>query len=153
MGWICLSCLNEYDKSNLKLDYHDEYRYQCPSSICGDLNLVEIDDMLLPIIKLLNKKRYDTSYCCSGHSYEASRSPNTYIAFDIECVPKTLPKGFYIEDDNWYMKNYGHTHTGDSICIRKYYDNNLDEYELHKEINKTMIDLMDWAESLPDLEE
>ncbi len=147
MGYLCLSCFEEYDGDLLKLEYSDGYRHRCPNKKCGDINLVEIDDLILPVIKLLNIKGYYTEYTCSAHSYE--NNTNTYIAFDEECVPDVIPKGFFIEDDKYYEENYHCSRTGNNMCIRKWYDEELNKYELHKEICKTMINLMKWVEKLP----
>lgn len=149
MGYLCLSCFNEYDSNLLKLDKPEGYYYRCPNKKCGDLNLVEIDDLILPIIKLLNIKGYKTTYCCSAHAYEnENHCANTYIAFDSEFVPKIIPKGFTLENEEYYNKQ-GWDWNTDDICIRKYYKEGLSEYELHQRICKTIIDLMKWAENLP----
>lgn len=141
MGYLCLSCFNEYDKEMLNLNSYEGYNYKCPNVRCGDMNLVEIDDLILPIIKLLNIKGYITSFCCSSHSYESdSHCANTYIAFEDDYFPKIIPKGFKVEVNT-------------PMCIRKYYKEGLNDYQLHKEICKTMIELMKWAEKLPEWEE
>lgn len=54
--------------------------------------------------------------------------------------PKIIPKGFKVELNS-------------PMCIRKYYKERLNDYQLHKEICKTMIELMKWAEKLPEWEE
>ena len=56
MGYICLSCYEEYARESLNLELHDGYEYFCPKATCGG-SVVEIDDLLLPIIKLLNLKK------------------------------------------------------------------------------------------------
>ena len=141
MGYLCLSCFNEYDGSLLKLENSEDYYYRCPNKKCGDMNLIEVDDLILPIIKLLNIKGYKTIYCCSAHAYEnENHCVNTYIAFDDEFVPEIIPKGFKLENEE---------EPNISTCIRKCYKEGLSEYELHKQICKTMIDLMKWIEKLP----
>ena len=154
MGYLCLTCFNEYRGEALKLDnpLYDGYHYRCPDKKCGDINLVEIDDLILPIIKLLNMKGYMTVYCCSSHSYELKQRPNTYISFKKECLPDIVPEGFVLEDEKWCKENrYSNFDSKESICIRKNYNEDLDEYELHQEICKTMITLLDWAEELEDM--
>ena len=153
MGYLCMSCFEEYKRDGLKLN-EDSYESPCPKSNCYGV-VVEIDDMILPIIKLLNQKGYISTFCCSNHSYEAGNKSNTYISFESECVPNTVPNGFYIEDKKWYEENHPNfVYTTDKdICIRKYYDDELDEFELHVEICKTMVDLMEWAEELDDISE
>lgn len=152
MGYLCLSCYNEYNREALNLNIHSGYEYLCPNAKCGDISVVEIDDLILPIIKLLNSKGYMTDYCCSGHCYE--NKANTYISFYDECIPETLPKGFYLEDEKWYQKHYIKFHkTDEHTCMRKYYSEDIGEYTLHKELLKTMNDLLEWAIELPDMSE
>ena len=111
--------------------------------------------MMYPI-RTLNLKGYITSYCCSGHGWE--NKPNTYISFlNKNYVPSILPKGFIIEDDEYY-KMMGWNKSNNNVCIRKYYhpiDKYLGEYSyldrpvLEKEILKTALDLIDWVDKLP----
>lgn len=154
IGYLCLGCFEEYKQESIKLNESSKYDYNtiCPKANCyGDV--VEIDDLLLPVIKLLNQKGYITTFCCSGHSYEAGYC-NTYISFDNEYLPNIIPKGFIVEDKQWYKENYPkcYDENKEDICIRKYYGKDLNEYELHKEICKTAIGLMKWAEKLECLE-
>ena len=149
MGYMCMSCLREYYKDGLNLTQPIEgYNYRCPSVDCGDIQVVEIDDMILPLIKILNEKGYMTTYTCSGHSYE--KDTNTYIAFDIETVPKSIPKGFIMEDEEYYKQN-NWTFLNNKICFRKWY-RNIDKKDIPKELLKTMLDLIEWVEELPSFE-
>lgn len=145
MGYICLTCFNEYNGDYLNLEKHEGlYNYRCPLCSCGDLNVVEIDDLLLPIIKRLNQKGYITRYCCSGH--EINHSPNTYIAFNYDTVPDIIPKGFILEDENYY-KEKDWNFSRETICIRKTYGN-ISKNDLYKEILKTHLDLLEWVDNL-----
>jgi hypothetical protein len=150
MGYLCLSCYEEYSQEGLNLQIQDGWNYMCPKiGCCG--YVVEIDDLLLPVIKLLNQKGYITNTCCSGHSYQDGYC-NTYITFYDDCLPENLPKDFILEDDEYYKNNYGnHKKLENITCIRKYYDKKLNEKQLHMEICKTMIDLMKWAMKLEDI--
>lgn len=104
MGYMCLTCGKEYYKEALNLSNATEtYSYRCPSTDCGDLGVVEIDDMIMPIIKVLNQKGYKTKFCCSGHYYE--NNTNTYISFDELTIPKIFPKGFAIENREYYKQH------------------------------------------------
>lgn len=149
MGYICLSCYNEYYKDGLNLTGNNGYKYRCPLCTCGDLNVVEIDDILLPIIKKLNQKGYITQYCCSGHTYEGDT--NTYIAFDNDTIPKTIPKDFILEDEDYYKKN-NWTFIGNMMCIRKGYED-IPKDKLYEELLKTHLDLMKWVDLLEDISE
>jgi hypothetical protein len=147
MGYMCLSCLKEYYKDGLNLTNPiDGYNYRCPSTDCGDIAVVEIDDILMPIIKILNDKGYITRYCCSGHYYE--EDTNTYISFDVETIPKPIPKGFIMEDEEYYKQNKW-TFLNNQICFRKWYRYCRGKYDVSKEILKTIQDLMEWVEQLP----
>lgn len=65
----------------------DEYlknNGECPKVGCGG-ELVEIDELMLPIIRILNRKGYETQYCCSGH---VNNSLNmAYICFQAGANP------------------------------------------------------------------
>lgn len=53
-----------------------------------------IDEMILPAVKLLNEKGYFTRGCCSGHF---GKNIKTYIQFDREIKQEdfpNIPKGF-----------------------------------------------------------
>lgn len=119
MGYMCMTCLREYYKEGLNLEKAiDGYYYKCPSVECGDLGVVEIDDLILPVIKRLNEKGYRTTFCCSAHSYEDN--PDTYISFNVETVPCIIPKGFILEDEEYYKAN-NWTFLNNQICMRKWY--------------------------------
>lgn len=53
---------------------------KCVDGCDGDI--VEIDDEMVSIVRILNHKGYITSYCCSGHDYdEHVSSPYVQILF------------------------------------------------------------------------
>lgn len=70
------------------------------SLICGERvrkliieihgNKVEIDDNLVYVIVNLNKKGYDTQFCCEGHIPICE----TYILFWKSRLKNNIPKGF-----------------------------------------------------------
>jgi hypothetical protein len=143
MGYFCLKCGDIYHDIIRKTvvtydkDGSTEEWIHCPKINCIG-QVIEVDDMFLPIIKLLNEKGYFTSYCCSGHIKDC-RS-NTYIVFDntIQGLP-SIPEG-YIEskDDGKYE-------------IRKEYNKNLSDYEYHIKLLENAIVTMKWVESLDNL--
>ena len=149
MGYICTSCLREYYASGLNLEKSYGYNYKCPSIHCGDLEVVEVDDSIMSTIKELNKKGYITKFCCSGHSYEDNT--NTYISFDSDAVPSTLPNDFILEDMDYYIKN-NWSYIGDQVCIRKWYKDIKNE-DLPRALLQTAIDLLDWVKELPNIKE
>jgi len=52
--YICLNCYEVYD-NHLKFDRTLEYNF-CPKSSC-DGNIIEVDELFIPVIIELNKKR------------------------------------------------------------------------------------------------
>ena len=57
---------------------------ECPKVGCWG-ELVEIDELMLPIIRILNRKGYETQYCCSGHVNDSSGM--AYICFQAGANP------------------------------------------------------------------
>ena len=131
--YLCLNCFEVYS---------NEYRYDrrdynfCPKLGC-DGEVVEIDELMIPVIKTLNEKGYCTEYCCSGHYGDGYT--NTYIKFSewVE-LPEELPDGFVYEEQG--------------NVIRKNYVDNLHPNEKYIEILNTTKDLIEWADNLPDEE-
>ena len=131
--YLCLNCFEVYS---------NEYRYDrrdynfCPKLGC-DGEVVEIDELMIPVIKTLNEKGYCTEYCCSGHYGDGYT--NTYIKFSewVE-LPEELPDGFVYEERG--------------NVIRKNYLDNLHPNEKYIEILNTAKDLIEWADNLPDEE-
>ena len=128
--YLCLNCFEVYS---------NEYRYDrrdynfCPKLGC-DGEVVEIDELMIPVIKTLNEKGYCTEYCCSGHYGDGYT--NTYIKFSewVE-LPEELPNGFVYEERG--------------NVIRKNYVDNLHPNEKYIEILNTTKDLIEWADNLP----
>ena len=131
--YLCLNCFEVYS---------NEYRYDrrdynfCPKLGC-DGEVVEIDELMIPVIKTLNEKGYCTEYCCSGHYGDGYT--NTYIKFSewVE-LPEELPNGFVYEERG--------------NVIRKNYVDNLHPNQKYIEILNTTKDLIEWADNLPDEE-
>ena len=128
--YLCLNCFEVYS---------NEYRYDrrdynfCPKLGC-DGEVVEIDELMVPVIKTLNEKGYCTEYCCSGHYGDGYT--NTYIKFSewVE-LPEELPDGFVYEERG--------------NVIRKNYVDNLHPNEKYIEILNATKDLIEWADNLP----
>ena len=131
--YLCLNCFEVYS---------NEYRYdRCDYNFCPKLGcdgeVVEIDELMIPVIKTLNEKGYCTEYCCSGHYGDGYT--NTYIKFSewVE-LPEELPDGFVYEERG--------------NVIRKNYVDNLHPNQKYIEILNTTKDLIEWADNLPDEE-
>ena len=43
-----------------------------------------VDDIIVPIILILNKKGYFTEYCCSGHYYTENDLPIVFLPFFVQ---------------------------------------------------------------------
>ena len=131
--YLCLNCFEVYS-NEYKYDRRD-YNF-CPKLGC-DGEVVEIDELMIPVIKTLNEKGYCTEYCCSGHYGDGYT--NTYIKFSewVE-LPEELPDGFVYEERG--------------NVIRKNYVDNLHPNEKYIEILNTTKDLIEWADNLPDEE-
>jgi len=78
---VCLECYN------IGFKISENNSVICPK--CGNKNLVNIDDLLIPSIILFNRKGYGTLFSCQGHL----RNKNLYIWFKGKIPPK-LPKEF-----------------------------------------------------------
>lgn len=142
MAYVCMDCYEVYD---MELKY-------CPKATCGGTEVVEIDDLMMPIIIELNQKGYCTDYCCSGHSYNYSAP---YVAFnrlieeifedgEFEALCENLPAPWHLEvneSDNRFRK----------FCLRRdIKDETL--VEKYENIIMANLALLKFVEDLPDLE-
>jgi hypothetical protein len=114
----------------------------CPIRDCPG-EIIEIDENLFEVYRLLQEKGYCTKNCCSAHSI--SNPPQTYIQFCGEVDFPELPAGFSLE----IMRTRGSEKVTN---IYKRYPANLSSIELQKRIWETMRTLLDWAEKLCDVD-
>ena len=149
------------DKETFEI-YHNE-------CIVPQYDYIELDDLIAPAIQTLNRKKYITEFCCSGHQFNDSLSivgfeksgyryykmdcrqpPNAYISFIEGVSLPTLPNGFIID------ALYGPSDK--RLVIRKqYYDLDKwdfnagkDFFEVTRDIVETMRQLYEWAVGLPE---
>lgn len=142
MPYVCLSCWEVYDKSvekmviDVKTDRGTEPVIFCPKLSCNVGEVVEIDELYIPVIRLLNEKGYMTKYCCSGHAY--GRIPDTYIVFQetVKDLPG-LPEGFHMQNDG-------------SIRIYYNYPEGASQLELYYLILENAHKVLKWAIELPE---
>lgn len=121
----------------------------CPKAGCEG-SVVEIDELMVPTIKLLNEKGYMTEYCCSGHVY--GNGGSAYIcltelmtevldAEDKHQMRYILPKSWNMEGDTFNRIYFSH--------MLKY---NGTESEKYKDIMKANMEFYEFVEKLPVLE-
>ena len=145
--YICLNCHEVYD-NNLKFDHTSEYNF-CPKSNC-DGDLIEIDELFIPVIIELNKKGYITKSCCSSHTYKSYM--NSYISFYEDIELPSLPKGYKYDKDMYPHDNWDKVGRNGMDCIRIVFDKgNKDNIELSREIYENAINVLDWVKGLPDI--
>ena len=116
--------------------------------------LIELDEMIVPVIQCLNKKGYTTFACCSGHPYDVIYGTDdvyltTYILFDKGIVLPSCPEDSIIEAGTYAdnsirfgIRHYEEIRNGTS----KY-------YQICNKILKIMKTWMKWAESLPEYDQ
>lgn len=132
--YLCNGCGSVYKEEDGK--YKDELR-RCHNILCSG-RVFEVDELMIMPIKLLNQKGYTTLFCCSGHIERGYCGG--YISFALGKEPKTVPKGWYMDDKR---------------CIRydfpkKYRTNTEDR---NTSILKNMMALDKWCKELPNKNE
>ena len=146
--YICLNCYEVYD-NHLKFNHTSEYNF-CPKTSC-DGDVIEVDELFIPVITELNKKGYDTTNCCSGHSYESYI--NSYIGFEDYVELPSLPEGYMYDRDLHPQVDWDKHDRKGMDCIRKVFDNSEDKIELSKSIYQNAINMLEWVKGLPDFNE
>lgn len=118
-----------------------------------------IDELIAPVIQVLNQKGYTTKFCCSGHpledwlmrtskteeGYEKSMAPiRSHILFEDGITLPSLPPDFVVHHRTFHSK----------LIIEKNYTVPDDRYyEILQTILDTMKKLYQWALDLPDFSE
>ena len=142
MAYMCMGCYEVYDW-NMEM---------CPKTGCEG-NIVEIDELMLPIIKMLNQKGYITEYCCSGHVY--GNGSSSYICLrefvtevleenEINQIKEELPKSWSMEIDQYNRLSFRH-------MIYAAYEQEY-EVEKYEDILMTNLEFIKFVEQLPELE-
>ena len=136
---LCLKCNKTYNQRTIKNNL-------CKVKECHG-EVIEVDELFIPVITELNNKGYKTRYCCSGHLVE---NPSSYIYFEDDATLPYLPKGYLYDQDmyphvdwnKWEIRN----------TIRRNFDNTARLNELSKSIFENAVSVLDWAEGLPELD-
>ena len=131
--YMCLDCYEIYDRHLIKPNPYDDYTF-CPKSNCIG-NIIEVDELLIPTIRILNQKGYYTKACCSGHYY--GQHSNGYIMFEEDIDIPSLPCG-------WTKEIFAN-----HVTIRSSRKYNKPTIKNFKQICDNAKILVDWALSLP----
>lgn len=134
--YMCLDCYEVFEKDYIKNDIlMDDIK--CPKTNCIG-SLIEVDELMLPTIKILNQKGYFTKFCCSGHYYD--QHPEGYITFYEDIKLPNIPKG-------WHEENFNNCTTIRSFITKgKYRKPKINDFK--KICNNAKL-LVDWAIKLP----
>ena len=129
----CPKCHSVFETGWLDPKLEWTYTCECPAPDCDGM-VFEIDeDMILPI-EILNRKGYETRWCCSGHVFDME-GDDGYISFSNDKnVPETLPDGWYSDEE--YKSIRYHISTQNPLLRRKAIVQHIDS-------------LIDWAVGLP----
>lgn len=141
---LCLRCLQQYDS--------DVDRKKCPKIHCNG-DVVEIDELMIPVIIKLRQMKYETKFCCQGHICDVDNHIDTYISFGIESYKRlitnneTPPKGWLYKSnclrplavlDQKEFLDYNRDFSNEYILIRY-----KDKY---KYITELLTNLYEWLE-------
>ena len=137
---LCLNCYKIYNQKTIKNN-------MCKVKECyGDV--VEVDELFVPVISELNRKGYFTQYCCSGH-VAGNGGFHSYIYFEDYTLLPSVPEGYKHDQDM-----YPHIKFDEGkVSILRYFDEKLNLMELSKQLYKNSISVLEWVEGLPNLNE
>lgn len=142
MAHMCMGCYEIYN-GDLGM---------CPKANCEG-EVVEIDELMVPAIRLLNEKGYMTEFCCSGHVYD--NGCTSYVLLDslmseilededIAKIRELLPESWEIEFDSMGRWNFRH-------CIEKDYVHQF-YVTTYEDILEANIDFLHFVQQLPELD-
>ena len=116
----------------------------------SSLDMIVLDDLMITPILLLNKKGYETEWCCSGHVYEHCNTGYIRFIDDVFMYKDVIkPNGRIDLNDNKYIYIDG-TKTIRSKDDRK---DKMTLLELNKSILDFNAEILKWALALPKFEE
>jgi hypothetical protein len=145
MSYLCLECFEAFKEDRITYKNNLESFNPCPrSKCCGEV--IEVDELFLPIIKVLNQKGYITTFCCSGHITDNICS--SYIAFDDEVILPNLPPMYQYDKDKYPHVDWSKYPNG-TRCIRRDMIRK-NEAATFNELLKNAKNVLKWAKKLPD---
>ncbi len=119
----------------------------------------EIDELIAPTVQVLNRKRYTTKYCCSGHPFEkwvegrglsnGTHPVRSYIGFKSGITLPSLPPDFSVSEvfeKRFNMLLIEKTYFPDGDCEDHFYN-------IAQQILEAMTELYKWALDLPIFED
>lgn len=142
---LCLKCYKVYNQKTIKYD-------TCKVKNCNG-NVVEIDELFVPVIAELYRKGYRTRACCSSHyDSRSSNAYSSYIYFVNEYIFPNLPEGYMYDQDlypwvDWVGNGHDKRNT---IRINFNKDKNKSLGELSKDVFNNALNVLEWAEKLPE---
>jgi hypothetical protein len=129
----------------------------CPKVMC-DADLVEIDDLITPVIISLNRKNYITTYCCSGHITGPYNFLGSYIKFTEDSFDKLIknnppPKYWCYDVDRVLMCPWVYQEPVGVDILIPGYGNLTDEFMKNyrtkfTEVVKILESLYTWSDNL-----
>ena len=144
MYYLCLNCGEIYTSKHLPNNSND---LRCPKASCRN-ELVEIDELMLPIVKKLMDLGYHTRYCCSGHCFESIICSYLIVNSD-DLIP--VPNAFCHFPPTWEIKFFESDYAFYPKVLD--FDDNTNLIKKQKQIFKIISDLMDWVETLPSIKQ
>ena len=138
---ICFGCDTVFEPGNL---FDVSF---CPVRRCHH-DVADIDDNIFEAVRLLNRKGYETRFCCSGHSTDTL--PRLYINFCGHIYFEDLPDGFQIE---YSESNIENRCGGRVTTISRQYNRNQSNHDLQREIWLVCDEIIIWVKELPDFED
>jgi hypothetical protein len=154
----------------MKLNTFDIYHEISSEEELNTDGFAEIDDLIAPIVSILNKKGYITTNSCSGHPYFDYQLSSSVIEENLlnSTIKDEFNKHPYISGYIMFSDNiFIHSHPSDDssymemdtftnkprFIIRYWYefdnDTILNPYKVYDKIFDIMKNWMEWAESLP----
>ena len=109
-GW---DSLNEYIQESTYFMNGDTGEIINKSETPPDINIdgntwFEIDELIVPLVRIINKRGFKTMYCCSGHTsaptyydkkIHESTTPEPYVMIKGRHDFEGMPNGWYIDND------------------------------------------------------
>ena len=140
---LCLNCYKVYNQKTIKNN-------MCKVKNChGDV--VEIDELFVPVIIELNRKGYRTRACCSGHyDFNPSNAYSSYLYFRDNIILSSLPDGYMYDQDLYPWVDWGNRKRN---TIRFDFDREKLFDGLGKDIISNALKVLEWAEGLDKIEE